>query len=306
MLTLAVDLGGTNVKLGLLRDSQVLEICTFASREEEGLKARLTQIEWEANTLLKNHRHPGENLEGIGMGFPGIVDSRENRVISTPKYQDAVDLDLPGWAGRTWSVPLKMDNDSRLACLGEWKVGAGRGIDDLVMITLGTGFGSSAVMEGRLVRGIHFQAGILGGHSPVDFEGRPCICGNSGCVETLASSWALPGLIKNHRQEEAYRGDPDYYSLFEAYRRGDPAAKSLVRTSLNAWGAAVVNLIHAYDPRAVILGGGVMKSADIIFPAMKKWIRTHAWLSWGMVEVKTSQLGDRAALVGGSCLFLDN
>jgi len=307
MLTAAIDLGGTRVKLGLLRDHQVLEICSFPSMEEYGLGSRLSQIEECINALLGKHRRHGEALAGIGVGFPGIVDSRQNIVLSTPKYKDALELDLPKWAELNWSVPLKMENDSRLACLGEWKAGAGKGTDDLVMITLGTGFGSSAVMEGRLIRGTHYQAGILGGHSPVDFKGESCICGNRGCVETLASSWALPGIIKMQREDpNVYRGDADYYALFEAFRKGNKAAIKLVDDSLNAWGAALVNLIHAYDPQMVILGGGIMNSGDIILPAMEAWIKKYAWLSWGIVELKASLLGDKAALVGSSCLFLDN
>jgi len=307
MLTAAIDLGGTKIKLGLLRDHQVLEIRTFPSMEKMGLGNRLPGIEECINSLLRTHRRHGEDFSGIGIGFPGIVNTRENRVLSTPKYKDASELDLNKWAERSWSVPLRMDNDSRLACLGEWKSGAGRGVDDLVIVTFGTGFGSSAVMEGRLIRGAHYQAGILGGHSSVDFKGESCICGNRGCVETLASSWALPGIIGRQRDEpNAYRGDADYYSLFEAYRRGDKAAVKLVDGFMDSWGAALVNLIHAYDPQLVILGGGVMNSGDIILPAMKARIEKYAWLPWGMVELKASVLGDMAALVGGSCLFLED
>ena len=307
MLTAAVDLGGTRVKLGLLREHRILETLSFPSEEKDGLERRLPRIEEAVNRLLGKHRHSGENFDGVGIGFPGIVDCVTNRVISTPKYGDATELDLSAWAEKAWSVPLKMDNDSRLACIGEWKSGAGRGIDDLVMVTLGTGFGSSAVMDSHIVRGRHFQAGILGGHSPVDFDGVSCICGNTGCAEALASSWALPGIVKAQSNEkDAYKGSADYYSLFEAYRSGDSAAEKIVNLSLEVWGAAIVNLIHAYDPQIVILGGGVMKSSDIIIPAIERWISHHAWLSWGMTELRVSQLGDAAALVGASCLFLND
>ncbi len=303
MMILGVDMGGTKIKLGLIKEGEVAGICTIPSRENEGIEQALIRIDEEGEALLSSLGLNKNSLDGIGIGFPGIVDFCNNKVLSTPKYSDAIDFDFNKWVSSNFSIPLRMDNDSRLACLGEWKTGAGRGVDDLIMVTLGTGFGSSAVMNGSLIRGTHFHAGILGGHSPIDFKGAPCVCGNRGCVETLASSWALGSLTETEKDQYPYHGKADYYSIFKAARAGDPGAGRLASESLNAWGAAVVNLIHAYDPALVVLGGGVMNSGDYIIPVIKTWIEEHAWLSWGMVEIKQSSLGDRAALIGAFSLF---
>jgi glucokinase len=150
-------------------------------------------------------------------------------------------------------------------------------------------------MEGRLVHGKHYQAGCLGGHSTIDFQGDECDCGNKGCAESIASSWALPRLA----EKMGFSCDKvDYKVLFDAMKEGNVTATNVVNVCIDAWSACAVNLIHAYDPEMVIVGGGVMKSADIILPKIREWIKRYAWTPWGEVKVEKALLGDAAALYG--------
>ena len=140
---------------------------------------------------------PVSACAGLAFGFCGLVDTVAGRVLSTnAKYDDAPGLDLPRWCRESFGLRFRIENDARLALLGERHAGAAQGTDDAVMMTLGTGIGGVALIGGRLLRGKHFQAGVLGGHLVADFEGRPCTCGGVGCVEAEASSWALPDICR--------------------------------------------------------------------------------------------------------------
>jgi glucokinase len=244
----------------------------------------------------------------MAISFPGIVDSVRMKPISiNAKFNDAIGFDFTGWAVEKWGCDLIIENDARCALIGEWQYGAGQGFNSLVMVTLGTGVGSSALIEGKLLRGRHFQAGCLGGHFTIDFKGGNCNCGNAGCVETIASTWSLQGVACQHpsfaKSKLAQAEEIDYKLLFSLYRENDPAAIGIATQSMDAWSAAVINLVHAYDPEMVIIGGGIMKSSDIILPYITDKVHKHAWTPWGKVKITSAFYSDSAALPGSAYIY---
>jgi glucokinase len=240
---------------------------------------------------------------GLAFGFCGLVDTAAGRVLSTnAKYDDAPGLDLPRWCRESFGLRLRVENDARLALLGERHAGAAQGADDAVMMTLGTGIGGVAMIEGRLLRGKHFQAGVLGGHFVADFEGRPCTCGGVGCVEAEASTWALPDVCRATPGFEASAlarcERLDFEALFACAAEGDRVAAAVRDRCLRVWAAGAVAMIHAWDPEVLVIGGGVMRNAGAVLPAIEAHVRRHAWTPWGKVVVRAAALGDRAALLG--------
>jgi glucokinase len=238
------------------------------------------------------------------------VDSRHGRVLSiSGKYGDAPEFDLMGWAQSEFDLPLRLENDARTALLGEWYAGAGRGSDDndIVMMTLGTGVGGAAMIDGKLLRGKHFQAGCLGGHLGVDHKGRRCACGNIGCVEVEASSWSLPAICAANPQfgksKLAELQVISFESLFQAASRGGACALAVRDACIEVWAAGAVSMIHAYDPEVLILGGGVMNSAEAILPAISAYVDRHAWTPWDKVTTRAAMLKDRGSLIGAVPLF---
>jgi glucokinase len=147
---------------------------------------------------------------------------------------------------------------------------------------------------------------VLGGHSTVRYGGRACSCGNVGCAEAEASTAFLAELARADSDFVASRlaREPvlDFAAVFRQAAAGDVCAMRLRDHSLLVWSTLAVNLIHAYDPEIVILGGGIMASADVILPAVSDYVRRHAHTPWGKVRVVASELGDRAALVAGEWL----
>ncbi|HXY39690.1 MAG TPA: ROK family protein, partial [Vicinamibacteria bacterium] len=171
-----------------------------------------------------------------------------------------------------------------------------------VMMTLGTGVGGAAMVGGRLLRGRHFQAGVLGGHLLADVLGRRCTCGARGCVEAEASTWALPQLAREQpgfeRSRLAAAEQLDFEALFACAEAGDAVALALRERCLRVWGAGAVSMIHAWDPELLVVGGGVMAAAGTVLPAIEAYVHAHAWTPWGKVNVRQASLGSDAALLG--------
>ncbi len=308
MILLAGDWGGTQLKLGVVRDGRVLAQTVEPSHSELGLAVRLPVIAAAWRRLLTGLELAPRDCAGIAVAFPSLVDNRSGRVlVDYGKFSDAPRLDLRAWAEREFGLPLAIENDARLALIGEWRQGAGRGCDNLVMITLGTGLGVCAVVEGRLLRGPHGQAGVLGGHITVRHGGRLCGCGNRGCAEAEASTSRLREIAAEmpsfHRSALRLAEPLDYAAVFRQAAAGDPCAVALRAHSFEVWGALTVSLIHLCDPERVILGGGIMAAADVVLPALAEHVRSHAHTPWGQVRVVASALGDAAALVGGEWLL---
>ena len=303
MKALAVDLGGNHATCALVGDQSVLASKVVPTDGLLDLKLVLPVLKETFVGLLSQGRMSASDGEGLAFSFCGIVDSSNQRILATHgKYDDGPTLDLVGWCRESFGIALKMANDARMALLGEWYAGAARGSSDVVMITLGTGMGGAAMVQGRLLWGKHFQAGCLGGHFPVQFNGRTCSCGAIGCAEAEASTVSLPGLCRSnpgYQVSELARDEPvTFEKLFQHAQNGDQVAIKIRERCLQVWGAATVALIHAYDPEVLVLGGGVMKSASVILPYLQDYIHRHAWTPWGKVQVCAAELGNDAALLG--------
>jgi len=305
--TIAIDLGGTIVKIGLLKEGQLLDRKEIIAQSVSGLKAQLPEIEMTIDQILHSNQLHNTDLLGIGFSFAGLVDSSKNRILSTnQKYDDGPQTDLVGWARQNWNSPLFAENDARMALMGEWQYGAGSGCSDLVMVTLGTGIGSAVLINGQLLKGKHFQAGNLGGHFVVNHHGTVCTCGNIGCVEAEASTWRLPSLLKEHPgfSESSMRNKEvlDFKALFFHAGNNDRVAKEVLDHCLSAWAAGIITMIHAFDPEMIILSGGIMKSSAIILPSIQEKVNNLAWTPWGKVKLVEARYPDSAALYGADYL----
>ena len=306
--SIAIDLGGTIIKIGLLKDGQLIDRKEIAAQSASGLKLLLPYMEVVIDQLLMTNEIQTNDVLGIGLSFAGLVDSVKNQILSTnKKYDDGPDTDLVGWAKDKWNWPLFAMNDARMALLGEWKHGVGQSCSDLVMVTLGTGIGSAVLIGGELLIGKHFQAGNLGGHFVVNHKGTLCTCGNVGCVEAEASTWRLPSLLKEHpefagssmRNEEVL----DFMALFHHVENNDPVAEEVLEHCLSVWAAGIISMIHAFDPEMIILSGGIMKSSSIILPVLQEKTNHLAWTPWGKVKLVEAKFPDSAALYGADYLM---
>lgn len=310
MIALAVELGGSHAACAVVNGEVVLACEHIELAHAHGLMAALPALSAALQRAVVKAGVALTDCAGVAFSFCGLVDPVRRRVTSTnAKYDDAPGIDFEAWARSEFDLPLRIDNDARLALLGERQAGAATGFDDIVMVTLGTGVGGAAMMGARLVRGRHYQAGCLGGHLLARYGGRECTCGARGCIEAEASTWALPEMCREHpafaASPLAYLPKIGFEELLRCAGGGDVCAAEVFRRCLDVWSAGVVALIHAYDPEVVIMGGGVMSAADQILPAITEYVRQRAWTPWGQVQVRRAALGNTAALLGAVPLLED-
>ncbi len=301
---LAVEFGGTHVTCAAIEDGVILKSATL----EPDPGALLVKVLHSISSELRQFTDSCGRFEGIGMGFCGLVDHRSGRIASTNgKYDDGSEIDLPAWAEREFGLPFRIENDVRLALLGEHYAGAARGTNDAVLMTVGTGIGTAALVEGHILRGKHSQAGILGGHVKIPGSPNRCSCGGSGCYEAQGSTFSLPavcGSWPDFEQSALNHGlTLNFANLFRCADQGDAVSQEIRAFCIETWSACAISLVHAYDPERLILGGGVFQNDFPILAAIRDELHRQAWTPWGKVDVVPMQHGRSAALLGVIPLF---
>lgn len=258
-MELCIDFGGTEIKLAVIDGGRVLGVDSIPVRgDESDLAAAVTA----SQALIAQ---TGTAASSVGIAVPGVVDPASGRMLhANDKYDFLRDFDLHSWAKSELGLPAAVENDARAALIGETSTGSASGERDAVLVTLGTGIGTAAMIDGVPLRGVSGHAGILGGHVTVDINGPVCPCGNVGCAEALASAGALRGRSDGLTVKD----------LFESDTHAD------IRDSfLRVWGTTVVTLVHMYDPSVVILSGGILRAGDAVSAPIETYVRKHLWPS---------------------------
>ncbi|QNN24090.1 ROK family protein [Planctomycetales bacterium ZRK34] len=310
MSVLACDVGGTRIKVGLVSDGQLLATQTLDAAIQEGLGRSLVRIGEALQVVCEQAGIEPSACRGIGMGLAALVDWRQCRVIDPhSKYTDAEAVDLNVWARETFGLPLAADNDARAALLGEWTYGAGRGSDNLGVITLGTGIGTAVGIDGHVLRGPNFRTGNFCGHMIVAADGRTCgVCGMRGCVEAETGSAQLPDVAQRmygFAQSALSQCDRiDYAAVCRCAAEVDPVAAALLGRATYLWSVLCVNMIHAFDLDRIVFGGGVMGSAEMILPPIQEFVDRHVCAPAGAsrVQIISAEQPDHMALLGCEAL----
>jgi glucokinase len=264
-----VDFGGSAIRTcvesdGAFLAARVAEIA--AGKELETVAELVTQMLDETGLVPA----------AISVAVPGVVDfSTQSLLRAHEKYRSLDGVNLKDWFHRKWNLPFALENDARSALLGEVTSGVAAGARNAVMVILGTGIGTAALVDGNIMRGHSGHGGILGGHISVDFKGKDCSCGNRGCAESLASTWALARNL-----EAKYLGDfRNIQALVSGSQQNDPQAIAILEQFIAVWGTTIVSLCHLFDPETVIVSGGPMKSAEHILPTLSKTVASRLWSS---------------------------
>ncbi len=292
-MQLCIDFGGTDIKLGLVRDGVVL---VSTSLPVSAARADLDRAAAAADALLAEAR---EAPSAVGIAVPGVVDRDASRMLhANDKYDFLVaeSLDLRAWAADRFECPAIVENDARAALAGEVSAGCAVGQRDVVLVTLGTGIGTAALIDGALVRGAHGHAGILGGHVTVDVDGARCPCGNLGCAEERASTRTLRRTFPDLSGMDA---------LVTAARAGSVEHERVLDDYLRVWGATVVTMCHMYDPDLVVLSGGVLRAGDIVADPLRDYVSTHLWPSAHRPDVVVAPAPELSVLRGLAALAAD-
>lgn len=307
-LIAAIDLGGTRTKVGLLNEGNIVASTMLDAQSQGSLSTHLDEVLISLKHLCSQNNYVLKDCRGMGLLSTGLVDHKRMRVLTTnKKYDDATEFDFHSWCQERTGLELRMENDARGTLIGEWQYGQGKGIDNLLMMTIGTGIGTAVISEGIPIRGPNYRGGNLGGHILVRSGGRLCTCGSHGCLESEASGWVLPQLVREH---PAFPGsclrDLDtigFRELRDATRTGDICANSVWTHCLDTWGNALNSFIHMFDPQRIIISGGIANDGQELLDAFQAKINRSIWANGAPLEIVSSRNPDLAGLVGAAALF---
>ena len=297
-MNLGIDFGGTNIKLGIFSEDAAI----IKFHEQKVAELLPDELLTELIRIIKEFVGDVKINRG-GLAIKGLVDREKGAVINdigVANYFASVSLrDI---LEKEFEFPFIIDNDARAYTYGEYKFGAGRGFSSIVVLTLGTGAGCSAVINNKLYYSNDPFSGILGGHLSIDRNGPECPCGSRGCLESYCSATAFKKIIlENHHEMQNESGD--IIELFFRNVKGNSEYQKTLHEFQKNLALGVVNLIHAYGPEAVIIGGGIMNSSEIILPEVKKMVNKMAWTHpRGKVKILASLLGNKAAAIGAAFL----
>lgn len=297
---LAIDFGGSEIKLGLFADEQLLQTASLPAHSEQGLRPRLADTEALAHELLR--QAPGSRADAVGISMPGIVDSARRQVTGLyGKYEDSLHMDLPAWCRAAFGAPMVLGMDSKLALLGELHYGCARGYRDAAMLIFGTGVGTAVAYGGEVLESRNHTAGALCSHMVVELNGETCTCPGRGCLEATASGWALPRFLRAHPlfPESLLAQEPalTFRALERGYLRGDELAELAVARCAAAWRAGILSMVHAFNPEAVILSGGIMRF-DALYRRTTDGIESEIWDCCRPVAILRAERPERSVLYG--------
>jgi glucokinase len=294
-LALAIDLGGTQLRAALVNEmGALLSRAALATDVQGGPKAIIPQMlqAAEAAGFSKSR----EKIIGCGICAPGPLDSEAGTVLGIPTLPGWEDFPLRAALAEALGLKVILENDGIAAANGEWRFGAGRGLEHLVYVTVSTGIGGGVVVDGRLMRGRRGMAGHVG-HLMIDPNGPRCACGGKGCFEAHASGTALgeAGLAQ---------GFADAKAVVTAARAGNSAARALMDAEADHLAYGFASLLHLYSPQKLIIGGGVSQALDLLAERITARLTKLVMPPFQDVAVVKAALGDDAGLAGmGGLVF---
>ena len=308
---IGVDLGGTNLRAGVvdLEKGLVLSTKTVPTLAREGHDAVMARMADLVQMVMDENGLAKADVGGVGIGVPGVLNLEEGTVVFLPNLPDRwLNVPLQETVATRTGLPVSLLNDARAITLGEWKFGAGRGVETMACFTIGTGVGGGLVINSRLHMGIGGTAGELG-HQTVDPTGIRCGCGNIGCLETVGSASAIAamGMKAVVQGLTTCIGEMVGYDLNQitteviarAASQGDAVALEIFNHAGNAFGIAIANVLVSVGPRKVVLGGGAAAVGDLLFAPIRRTLKERVTIMpLDQVEVVPAQLGNQAGVLG--------
>ncbi len=312
--SIGIDLGGTKI-LAAIVDIKTGEVIDEVKNKTKKLRGNNNILEITIQTikeLLENTKIKKEEIASIGMGLAGQVD-RKNGILVNAINLECKNLDFKTPIEKEFNLPVLVGNDVEVATLGELNFGAGVGYKDIVCIFIGTGIGSGLVKDGKIHLGSSETAGEIG-HIIVDLNGRACSCGANGCLEAYASRTAIEsrilGAIKKGREsiitDLAKQNSISSKHIKKALDAHDEVVTQYVVEAIEYLSGGIATVMNFYNPKLIILGGGLIQSVDEFYLNTIKKARTKALpIPAKSTEFKKASLGDYSGVVGASLLCLN-
>jgi glucokinase len=313
-LCLGLDLGGTNIKAGVVdeRSNIIGKASVSTGKGPDTVIANMVEAARQAVTSAQANM---DVIAAVGIASPGPLSSKRGVVFRSANLPGWLNVPLRERLSSALNKPAILENDAKAAAYGEFRAGAGgdRAIKDFVMITLGTGVGGGIVQDGKLIHGSFDSAGELG-HMIVVPGGIPCGCGQHGCLEVYAAASRTgqhaTRLLEEHperpsslRQVWQTTGQVTARDVQEHAQTGDSIALEVWDQTCQFLGLACVNIVHAYDPQMIVLAGGMAAAGDFLLERVRREFTAQYWkMDSPHVEICLAELGNDAGMIGAAAL----
>jgi len=301
-----IDLGGTNLKLGLVTpDCRMIERLSTATEAARGPDHVLGRMADAVRDLAELAGTGLSEIAAVGCACPGPLDTKAGVVVFAPN--------MPGWNNihardilqKSLGRPVVLENDANVAAYGEYRCGAARKARSLVVLTLGTGIGGGLILDGRIFRGVN-DTGAEFGHIVIVHGGRKCGCGNRGCLEAYASATAVVKRFAEALaagESSTLAGEEDFSSkdIFEAAAAGDALSRRIVDETADYLASGITSLLHVVNPDMAVLTGGMMAAGDAWLDRIRGRVREMALEpASAACEIRWSSLGGDAGILGAA------
>jgi len=296
MKTIGIDIGGTKIAMATVDETgRCIASLAFETAPKGGFPAALQRILAGIDQLLNESQWELRGLDGIGIGCTGPVNPSRGTIHNPHTLPTWDDCNIVQSLMDHFKIPVRLENDADTAAMGEFRFGAGRDANPLVMLTFGTGIGFSAIIDGKLLRGEGGSHPELG-HIPAVSDGPSCYCGIQGCFESMASGTAI---------EQAGRkiGLMTTREVFRAYKSEHRGARKIIDEALLAVEQAAWSIAHSFSPTRILLGGGMMEDHyDLFAQAMRKSMARTVMIKPNSIEIAPTRLGSLAGVIGAASL----
>lgn len=307
-----IDVGGTFIKGAIVDlDGNIKVFAKVPTESEKGKEQLVVNIKKLCDTLLEKSGLKKSDVTAIGMGVPGMIDSKRGVVIKSGNLRLS-NFAIAEEVEHITGMPVKIANDANAAALGEYKFALDEKYQNIVLLTLGTGVGGGIVIDGKLYEG-NRGAGAELGHSVIVMNGEPCTCGRRGCIEAYASATAIiretKKTMNTHKDSKLWEiGSTDNVNGKTAfdYSATDVYAKEVVDNYISALACYITNVANEFRPEAVILGGGVCAQGDSLIIPLREILKKEifAGSDGPQVEILTAKLGNDAGCLGAAALVM--
>ena len=318
MVKFGVDVGGTTIKTGLFEDNgRLIEKYEIPTDKTEQGRHIIDNITEHLRIVLKEKGMEISQCRGVGIGLPGPVDSEGNILGCVNLGWGTFNIEQE-FSKKFGGLPVKAGNDATVATLGEQRAGAGRGMKNLMMITLGTGVGGGIINQGEIVYGTNGAAGEIG-HMPVNLEETDmCNCGKRGCLEQYASATGVVRMAKKlmdiSLENDFEKGSDKYFhtvlnrectakQVFDAAKAGDALAKETVESLGRYLGMALATAACILNPECIVIGGGVSRAGEILIREVEKNFNELVFGPCRNVKFMLAELGNDAGIYGAAALI---
>lgn len=313
---IGIDLGGTNVVAVIVdKKGKIYGQIQFPTQGEKGPEFVIKNISDNIKNLIKSSKISLRNIEKIGIGSPGPLDSKKGIIMGA--------VNLPGWKYVELKKELEgylkikvgVENDANCAVYGEKWIGAGKNVNNVVGLTLGTGVGGGIIINGKLIRGANYNAAEIG-HMSLNPDGPVCNCGAHGCLEQYASATAIAKFAKEKIKSgarsiitEIVKGDINKITskvVYEALISGDKVAQEIWNYFIKYLGAGIANVIHILNPELIIIAGGVINAGKYLFDPLKEAVRKQTFPQmFKIVKIVPAKLGELAGAIGAAGIVIN-